>query len=75
MKQYYACDIKRDKDGKFWVDDNKMDWTPMNEVPLSMYMGSLFGALIEHWRLNNIAGEMYIDIKIDDETRKEASND
>lgn len=75
MKQYYAGEIKRDKDGKFWVDDTKIDWTPMYEVPLSIYMGSLLGTLIEHWRLNNITGSIIIDVKIDCETRKEASND
>lgn len=75
MKILYTGEIRRGKDGKFIIDDNKGNWIEVTEIQLSLYLGSLFGAVVEHMRLKEFNGTMFIDVKTDGEFRKEAEND
>lgn len=75
MKTLYVGELKRCEDGSWWVDDTKFDWKQMSEINMSIYLGSIFGAIVEHMRLAKSTGSLFIEVKTDEETEKEVQND
>lgn len=75
MKTLYLGEIRRGVDGDYWIDDTKFDWKTVSEIQMSMYLGSLFGATVEHLRMSKITGSLFIEVKVDDEVGKEVQND
>lgn len=75
MKTLYVGELKRCEDGSWWLDDTKFDWKQMSEINMSIYLGSIFGAIVEHMRLAKSTDSLFIEIKTDRETEKEAQND
>lgn len=75
MKTLYVGELKRCEEGSWWVDDTKFDWKQMSEINMSIYLGSIFGAIVEHMRLAKSTDSLFIDVKTDEETEKEVQDD
>lgn len=75
MKTLYVGELKRCEDGSWWVDDTKFDWKQMSEINMSIYLGSIFGAIVEHMRLAKSTDSLFIEVKTDEKTEKEVQND
>lgn len=75
MKTLYVGELKRCEDGSWWVDDTKFDWKQMSEINMSIYLGSIFGAIVEHMRLAKSTDSLFIEVKTNEETEKEVQND
>lgn len=75
MKTLYMGEIKRVEGGRYRIDDNKLDWGSITEVQLSMYLGAMLGAATERMRSSKFTGSLFIEVKVDEELGKEASND
>ena len=63
MKELNFIEIKRDAEGYLWVGDRKLDWEKMTEVEATMYLGALWGSVVEHMRLEKKVCLITIDVK------------
>ena len=70
MKELYFGELKRDAEGNYWVDDNKVDRKEFNEIDLSIYLGSLWGAAVERLRLEKRTGSLLLTINYKEEGEK-----
>ena len=66
MKELNCIEIKRDAKGDLWVEDKKLDWEKMTEVGATLYLGALWGSVVEHMRLENKVCLITIDVKCEE---------